>query len=328
MVLSRNNKKKKKSSNPRTGGSKVWLTVAIGASLMVAGLVFVILSQVTSTVTYYVLNQDVTARSQVTADMLAPVTTAQGGEPRNAIDPSHLSPDPVYASYDLFEGDILTPSNVGLFTSIQDGIPEDFVVASFSVPAENAVAGKVARGDYIDLIAVGSTEDGGDGIAQYILRHVLVLDTAADLAAETSSDVAAEDEAVRSGVPTLYTVALPEEDAAKLAAIQGAPLLVVLTPTGYDGEEDDSIFVNPSDIFGPDVTLGDSGRGTDPTFSGGEATEEDADGTEEDADGTEEDGDTTEDESANGDGNEDSEDEEDLDLDEDFENPDLDGFDE
>lgn len=259
----------KKSQKTRTtrGGSKVFLAAAIAFAVVAAAMVFIVLGQVTSTVTYYVLNQDVPARTQVTEDMLTPVTTSQGGQPRNALDISHLSPDPVFARYHLSAGDILTPSNVGLYSPIQEGIPADYTVASFSVPAENAVAGKVSRGDYIDIIATNNLSETGE--AQYVLRHVLVVDTAADLAAEAQSANTvdgSEDGAVRSGVPTLYTVALPEADAAKLALLQGLPLLVTLTPIDYDGSDTSPIIANPADVFGPDVVIGDSGARTSPTF--------------------------------------------------------------
>ena len=278
-------RKKNRNTRKTRSGSNVWLAFAVAAALAGAIGVFVLLSQVTSTTTYYVLNQDVDARSEITAEMLTEVTTSTGGQPRNALDVSAFTTEvPVYARYHLSTGDIVTPSNVGIYSPIQEGIPEEHVVASFAIPAENAVAGKVKRGDYIDIISVGDDLEGENTFAQYVLRHVLVLDTAADLGAEQLSSEgvdAAEDTGVRSGVPTIYTVSLPQEDAAKLAVIQNLPMAVVLSPIEYEteGVPSESTYVNPSDVFGPDTFVNDSGAGTDPTF--GQQTEEEAEEAEE-----------------------------------------------
>lgn len=273
-------KKRNKNTSKTKSGSNVWFTVAVAAAVLAAIGIFVVLSQVTATTTYYVLNQDVDARSQITPDMLSPVTVSTGGQPRNALDISAFSTgEPVFAKYALPAGEVVTPALVGLRSPIQEGIPDDYVVASFSAPAETSAAGKAARGDYIDIIAVSESPDGAGSAAQYVLRHVLVLDTAADLAAEqTSGDevYASEDAGIRSGIPTIYTVALPQEDAAKLALVQSLPLTVVLSPVAYesDGVPTDPGFVSPVDVFGPDARVSDSGAGTDPSFGANNAKSE------------------------------------------------------
>lgn len=256
---------RRKSKNKLLSAGKTWFIAAITVAVLAAVALFVVLSQVTATTTYYVLNQDVPARSQITADMLAEVSTSEGGEPRNAIDIFDVQNEAVFAQYALSVGDIVTASNTGALQKINEGIPEDYVVASFTAPAEFSVAGKLSRGDYIDIIS-GTSDMGGSALPPtYALRHVLLLDVAADLAASaaapaTSDAGAAEANAVRQGIPTLYTVALPAADALKLAAIADNIGLVVLSPANFTATEG---IVTEGIVPG---VAGDSGEGTDPTF--------------------------------------------------------------
>lgn len=262
----------------RFQGGKTWFALAIITALAFVGLVLWILSSVASTTTYYVLNQDVPARTQVTEDMLTPVITSTGGEPRNAIDVNAIAAKPLYTKYALNQGDTLNLSNSGALTPVREGIPEDHVVASFTVPAEYAVAGRVERGSYIDIIA----RDDDSGAAKYVLQNVLVVEVNSDLAAVSSDDEAAEGEegsaadttAARTGIPSVYTVSLSPEDAAKLPLIADGLIYVVLSPAAnLDGTvEDLDVTVNKGDIFLPGP-IGNSGEGTTPDF-GSDATEE------------------------------------------------------
>lgn len=258
----------------RFQGGKTWFALAIITALAVVGLVLWILSSVASTTTYYVLNQDVPARTQVTEDMLTPVVTATGGEPRNAIDVNAIAAKPLYTKYALNQGDTLNLSNSGALMPVREGIPEDHVVASFTVPAEYAVAGRVERGNYIDILA----RDDESGTAKYVLQNVLVTEVNSDLAAVSPDEEAAEGEegegsaadtaAARSGIPTVYTVSLTPEDAAKLPLIADSLIYVVLSPAAnLDGTvEDRDVTVNRGDIFLPGP-VGNSGEGTSPDFA-------------------------------------------------------------
>lgn len=285
----------KKKPSKTFSGNKTWFVFAIIAAVAAAGLIFAILSQLVSTTTYYVLNQDVPARNQVTQEMLTPVVTSNGSQPRNALGLAEVTDpeNPVYAKYAINTGDILAASNTGGLTSLQEGIPEDYVMVSFVADANNAVAGKLSTGNYIDLIAVGGAQ-GDSSVAKYVLRNVLVTDVSSDPSAigdttnqatdengnplESSTPTSAQDQ-LRSGIPALYTVALPPADAAKLALIRDAELLVVLSPKAHQPNENgefpkfkpEDITVTEGEIFS-NTPVDNSGKGTDPTFGNGKVS--------------------------------------------------------
>src|SRR5690606_4947985 len=114
------------------------------------------------------------------------------------------------------------------------GIPDNFVVASFAAPAESAVAGRIKRGDYVDIISLEEDPETEARLAKYVLRSVLVLDVNSDLARAANVEAAEADTgdpeatasdsaAARSGVPALYTVGVSREDALTLALIADSP---------------------------------------------------------------------------------------------------------
>lgn len=264
-------------------GNKTWFVFAIISAVAAAAVIFGVLSQVVATTTYYVLGTNVAARSQITPDMLKPVTTSQGGQPGNALDIGEISKKATYAKYALKAGDIVTQSNTGDFQPLSQGIPADYVVASFSADAKNSVAGKLATGNYVDLIAVNA--GNSQSVAKYVLRHVLVMDVSADPstigsnssetstasgstdpnAANAAQQKSAQDK-LRSGIPSLYTVALPPADAAKLALVKDTPLMVVLSPASSDKSfTDQNIQTTQGEVFS-DAAVGNSGKNTDPTF--------------------------------------------------------------
>lgn len=272
-ILSKGSGKKPSTSKPGKtfSGNKTWFVFAIVPAIAAAAILFTLLSQLVATTTYYVLSTDVPARSQVTADMLTEVVASQGSEPRNALGLEDVIDNEVYAKYALNTGDILTASNTGDEIPLQQGIPDDYVVASFVSDASNAVAGKLSTGNYIDIIA----SDTDSNTAKYALRHVLLLDVSSDPSAigegeevtesENGTEVSTQDQ-MRSGVPSLYTVALPEKDAATLALIRGDDLLVVLSPKSSDEAfQDKDIQSSLQDVYG-EGSVSDSGRGTDPSF--------------------------------------------------------------
>lgn len=267
-------------------GNKTWFIFAIMSAVAAAAIIFGVLSQVVATTTYYVLGQNVAARSQITPDMLKPVTTSQGGQPGNALDIGEVAKKATYAKYALKAGDIVTQSNTGDFQPLSQGIPADYVVASFSADAKNSVAGKLATGNYVDIIAVNA--GNSQSVAKYVLRHVLVMDVSADpstigsnsSSSSSSSSAAAgtdpksaapaqpksSQDQLRTGIPSLYTVALPPADAAKLALIKDSPLMVVLSPASSDKSfSEQNIQSTQGEVFS-DSAVGNSGKGTDPTF--------------------------------------------------------------
>lgn len=265
-------------------GRKVWFAFAAIAALLTAVGFFVILSSVTSTTTYYVLNQNVAARTEITSSMLSPVVTSTGGQPQNALGLADITANPTYAKYALNTGDLLTTSNSGSLTPLNTGLPAGFVVATFTAPASAAVGGTIARGDYIDLIDISSSTNSGIKQASYFLQHVLVLDATVNLdsvasgsnsaptsatgsTVSSSSSSSTANSSVRSGIPTMYTVGLSPQDAAKLAIATQETIYVVLSADQTSGSvvPDINISVDVNSLSGQ---VGDSGVGTDNTFSG------------------------------------------------------------
>lgn len=272
--------KRASGSSSKFSGNKTWFAFAIVAALGAAGLIFMILSQVLATTTYYVLNTAVPSRSQILPSMLTEVQASKGTEPQNSIGLEEVSYEPVFAKVDLNPGDILSASNTGDIIPLHQGIPENFVVASFVADPNSAVGGKLAAGNYVDIYA---TMDGGESaVTKAVLRHVLITDAqtsaeeyapSEDAEVVEGEQVAAQD-ALRTGIPVLYTVAVSPEDAAVLANIRNDNLFVTLSSLESDTSfTDKSIMADKNEIFA-DEPVGDSGKGTDPTFGAGGSEEE------------------------------------------------------
>lgn len=269
-LLSKSSKNK---ATSKVTGSRTWFIATITVAIIAAIAVFFAVSQVVAQTTYYVLAKDVPARTQITKDMLTPVTTSKGGQPRNTIDQSYVISKETYAKIALKAGDTVTLSNSGPLEPITAGIPKDYVVASFVAPAETSVAGKLKRGDYIDIYSI---TEGDSATSKLSLRHVLILDATNDGASapedtganETSGTPKSESAKVRTGIPTTYTIGLSAQDAAKLAVIQDAKKLVVLSPADVKDTADVSASIG--DVTGPGA-VGDSGKGTDSSFGAKEA---------------------------------------------------------
>lgn len=274
-------------------GRRLWFIFAGLASVAVAVLAFGIMQTVTATDTYYVLKQDVPARTQITPSLLQEESTSAGKVPPTALDISQIG-DETYSKYALKAGDILTQSNTGAQLSITKGLPKDYVISSFTADPSTAAGGKVQRGDYVDIMAVSESPDGGYA-ANYVLQRVLVVDATVDLdsydssassdssgststgATDASSTSGAstdsstgdnsEQIAQRSGIPTMFTVGLTQENAARLAVAQKYDLVVVLS--SQQSANDDKVSATPgsadSGILG-DANVPNAGEGTDNTF--------------------------------------------------------------
>lgn len=271
------NSPQKPSNSKKFSGNKTWIFVAVIFALASAGTVFAILANITATTSYYVLNSDVPSRSQVTPDMLTEVQASKGTEPRNALTLEDVTYSDVFAKVELNAGDILSASNTGDLVPLHQGIPEDYVVASFTADPNSAVAGKIVTGNYIDLYTTSEGAENSGSTTKASLRHVLVMDaqgSANDFEASeeaTGEEGSSEQDSLREGLPFLYTVALSEEDAAVLANIRDDNPYVVLSNKKSDTDfESKNIRVDNSDIYS-DKKVGNSGENTDPTFGAGEA---------------------------------------------------------
>jgi Flp pilus assembly protein CpaB len=261
-----------------TSGGGAGRTVFIAATatgVMAVGVTAAILGNAADTGTYYVLSADVAARTPITPDMLKPVTTSAEGVPRSAYDPVDLQRMEVFAKISLKANEMVTASNTGALEAINKDLPAGFVVASLSASAENAVAGKIRGGQYIDVYAVGgegsaAAASGGGAISKLVLHHMLVLDvtvspstiTQAAGDVQTGANVAPgpESAAARGGIPALYTVAVTPQDAAKIALIRDKNVFLTLS-SNEGGKAPMNVQQRLPDMFAP-TAVGDSGAGT------------------------------------------------------------------
>lgn len=269
-------------------GRRVWFILAAAAALGAALVVLVIMSALTAKDTYYVLNQDVPARTSVAPSMLTEVQTSAGSAPPLALGLSDVAGGETYTLFALKKGDILTPSNTGDLLSLSNGLPENFVIASFVASPSMAAGGNIQRGDYVDIISIVSDSNitGSEGpSASYVLQRVLVLDATVDLdsyssdssssttttsdGTDTSVSSNTEDSSLRSGIPTLFTVGVSPEAAQVLALATQFDIYVVLSSvqSTNDGVVPGAITpASGSSIWGNPL---DAGQGTDNTFGQG-----------------------------------------------------------
>lgn len=239
--------------------------------LIFAGIAFLILlvfagaltllKSIYQTETYYVLKADVATRSQIVPEMLEPVTTSAGTAPKAALGIAEVQAGYMYSKYPLVKGDILTPSNVGGFEDISVGVPDEWVVTSFSVNADNAVGGRIRRGVYFDMMV--ATNDG----AFYPFVNVLTLDTTVSLS-NASSAQAADTEEAHAGQTSQYVVGMPPDDAARLQQVMkryGQDIKLVLSPR--QNEYNAPQLASYTGIFKYENDTKNMGVGTDYTFT-------------------------------------------------------------
>lgn len=262
---------------------KMWFWIAAGSGLVTVIVLVVFLQSLISTTKYYVLNQDVASRTLITEDMLQEQVVSSGGEPPTALDITDVQMGELYSKADLGAGDILTASNIGDLIPLRQGIPDDFVIASFSADPNKAAGGNVKRGDYVDIFHV--LEDQ----ASLLFQRVLIIDTTADLiggdpAAATEEEGAAAAPAAtaetatasyRGGIPSLYTVGITQDDALKLSTSSANGTYYVVLSSVNDiknGATEKTLGMSISDLLSSPA--GDSGKDTDSTF--GEKKKEDS----------------------------------------------------
>lgn len=180
------------------------------------------------TETYYVLNDSqgatIPARTVITPDMLSPLVIAKDTAPPNALDISQV--DGITTKYALKPGDVLTSTNAGAVNDIYNGVPDNWVITSFGVPADNAVGGRIHVGDYFDVMVAEETG------SFYPFVNVLALDTTVSLDSATNANAANTAEAY-AGQTSQYVVAMAPGDAARLQAITAkykTNLKLVLSP--------------------------------------------------------------------------------------------------
>jgi hypothetical protein len=237
----------------------VVVSSAVGI-VVFAGIVWFALSQLLATESYYVLNQDVGSKTQVSDSMLTKVETAKGTAPKNAITQAQVLEGNIYTKIPLSAGDILTPSNTGLNIDNSTGIPDGWSVTTFSIPTVSAVNGSITKGQYFDIIGVSDS-----GIAKYIASNILALDVDSGISqAEVTND------STQSASDIMQiTVGMPADKIALLhsALTKYSKIELALAPKSLSYETRDNSYLDGNYNF-DDITPGfDLYDGTDSTFS-------------------------------------------------------------
>lgn len=238
---------------------------AITSVIALSAVIFLTLSSLFSTESYYVLNENVRAKQEITPEMVVARETAAGTAPVNAIDMEIIQRGGVYSRYPLYAGDVISISNAGALSGQSLGIPDDWAVTSFTINSTDAVGGTLGKGDYIDIMGVN--EDG----AQYIFNNLLILEAKF---VNEEIDVNAEGQTI-IGETIHYTIGLPVEDlgyfqSAMYNYSQGEDSgLIKIIKAPYEVNYADRNVSNLDEPFKYDSSTGniDLIEGTDPTFT-------------------------------------------------------------
>lgn len=263
----------------------VSLGIAAGAALVAAGGAYAVVSSAQpDTVQVYSLTQPLAANQLVTSSDIQVREVTPDGELDVYITEEDLNNQLWFAQVGLPAGTPLTTTVVGTETKTQIDLPENTVIASFEADPASAVAGKVQAGSYINITAVGDDENG-DEVARVILNRIYVLDVTTDVSSVSSTGSQNVDDseqpgpnnpAIYGGIPSLYTVAVTNEQAAKLALARNADLYITLTKKDAVGELD--VSVSESEVFSggpvPATTLESVTEEATETTEGTETTDE------------------------------------------------------
>lgn len=239
----------------------LWIIAMIFAGLAAGGSLLV-LGNSTATKSYWVLEEDIAAGVQITQEMLfekvAPVSAAPG----QSITAEDLANNTWYSKIPLARGTVMQPSVLTDKIDFIDQVPAGFVITSILVEPENAAAGQITKGDYIDIAAT-SGNDVNTSIAKVILQRVLVLDVTvspndiAETANSRGEEITELDSsAIYAGKPSMYLLAVSSADFAKLAIIRDANLYLALSAK-QSALGDTS--VRGGDLFLPGVVVPSSG---------------------------------------------------------------------
>lgn len=207
------------------------MLVFILAILAAAGTLY-ILSGLTKQDTYYVLNTNMPSRTQITSADLQPVTTSQGSAPQNAIGLDVINQGSTYTKYPLQAGDVVSASNAGSLDTINEGIPDNWVVTSFNPGGDDPIIENLQRGDHFDLMITNakqkdqqSNPDDSDmsniAIGQYAFRNVMVLDNPMSTTANANNDSANGATAQTQNSTQMFIVGMSPKNAAMLTYITG-----------------------------------------------------------------------------------------------------------
>lgn len=231
----------------------LWVIAMVFAGLAAGGSLL-ILGSATATKSYWVLEEDVAAGVEITSDMLFEKEGPVDAVPGQALTAEDFTSAVWYSKIPLARGTVLQSSVLTDNVDFRDGLPAGFVVTSILVEPQNAVGGRISRGDFIDIAAV-SGQDVGSSLAKVILQKVLVVDVMvspndiAETANSRGQDLSeVGSEALYAGKPSMYIIAVSPIDFAKLALIRNASLYLALSA---DQSEPVDTSIRGGDLFLP-----------------------------------------------------------------------------
>lgn len=263
-------KKAKKAKFTGENTSRKNLVLVGGAIILVIALsavIFVTLSSLFSTENYYVLNENIKAKQEITPEMLVVRETASGTGPVNALTMEEIQRGGIYSRYPMYAGDVISYSNSGELSGQSLGIPDDWSVTSFSINSTDAVGGTLGKGDYIDII--GINESG----SQYIFNNLLVLEVKfvnAELEENTEGQTIV-------GETMHYTVGMPAEDIGYFHSALynfenssdsgSGSVKIIKAPYEINYTDRDVSDLDEPFLYSPEIGNIDLIEGTDPTFT-------------------------------------------------------------
>lgn len=263
-------KKAKKAKFTGENTSRKNLVLVGGAIILVialAAVIFVTLSSLFSTENYYVLNENIKAKQEITPEMLVVRETASGTGPVNALTMEEIQRGGIYSRYPMYAGDVISYSNSGELSGQSLGIPDDWSVTSFSINSTDAVGGTLGKGDYIDII--GINESG----SQYIFNNLLVLEVKfvnAELEENTEGQTIV-------GETMHYTVGMPAEDIGYFHSALynfenssdsgSGSVKIIKAPYEINYTDRDVSDLDEPFLYSPEIGNIDLIEGTDPTFT-------------------------------------------------------------
>ncbi|HHT97140.1 MAG TPA: hypothetical protein GXZ90_04510 [Clostridiales bacterium] len=262
-------KAKRVKFNPVQGSSRknlILVSLAVMFVIILSATIFMTLTSLFSTESYYVLSTNVRAKQQITPDMVMARETAAGTGPVNALSMEQIQRGGVYSRYPMYAGDVISRSNVGALSGQSLGIPDDWVVTSFSTVSTDAVGGILGKGDYIDILGV---DESG---SRYVFNNLLVLEV--KFVNEEYDGIS--DGRTIVGEAMHYTVGMPADKAAYLhsALYDYEEIKIIKAPTIINYADRDVSNLDASFKYGPQVGNIDLIQGTDPTFTDVERDED------------------------------------------------------
>ncbi len=248
------------SKNILKGRWTLWI-MALFFSLLAGFGALTILGSAADKTSYYVVGEDIPAGVQITTDMLVVIEANADGVPPRPLTRADFEFQPLYSKVPLEAGTVLQKSMVTNQQTLTSDLPAGYVLASILVAPENAVGGRITRGDLIDIAAVSNT-DVTQAIAKVVLQRVQVIDVtvapediaeAANRSGSQLLDEASASKALYSGVPSLYLLAVSYQDFVRLALIKDSNIYLALSAA--DGSSARDAYENGSNLFIPGSLL-------------------------------------------------------------------------